>query len=133
MKFIKITQDYLDYQQKLYNSIGSWTEQALCRSKTFDNEDFFDTSEQALKILAKKYCFNCPVQRHCLYTSLVTNEIYGLWGGLTPKQRKLYLKYISIKAKENGIESIYWSEDLDAFFQKYSNPSRLKEVFPRNS
>lgn len=133
MKFIKITQDYLDYQQKLYNSISSWTEQASCRAKTFENEDFFDTSEQALKILAKKYCFNCPVQRHCLYTSLVTNEIYGLWGGLTPKQRKLYLKYIAITAKENGIDSTYWSEDLDAFFQKYSNPSRLKEVFPRNA
>lgn len=131
MKSIKITQEYLDYQQKLLSSINSWKDEAACKSVSFKKEDFFDTSETTLKLLAKKYCINCPVQRHCLYTSLVTNEIYGLWGGLTPKQRKLYYKYILISAQEHDVKSNYWNEDLNEIFQKYSSPSKIKEVFSK--
>jgi hypothetical protein len=134
VKTIKITPDYVDFQQKLYNSVASWKDEAACKSALFDNnEDFFDTSEPALKLLAKKYCYGCPVQGHCLYTSLVTNEVYGLWGALTPKQRKVYLKYIFITAQEQGIDTKYWNDELNVFFQKYSNPQKLKEVFPRIS
>lgn len=132
MKSIKITEEYLSYQQKLLNSIQSWKDESNCKT-TFLKEDFFSTSETVLKTLARKYCRNCPVQRHCLYTSLVTSEIYGLWGGLTPKQRKTYYNYILIKAQEAGIDVSVWSSDLNDIFQKYSNPPRIKEVFPINN
>lgn len=132
MKSIKITQDYVSYQQKLLNSIDSWKDEASCK-KASSKENFFDTSESSLKNLAKKYCRNCPVQRHCLYTSLVTSEIYGLWGGLTPKQRKTYYKYVLVKAQENDVSIDVWSSDLNDIFQKYSNPPRVKEVFPINN
>lgn len=132
MKSIKVTQEYLDYQQKLLNSINSWKDEAVCKSSQLKNEDFFDTSETSLKLLAKKYCNNCPVQRHCLYTSLVAGEVYGLWGGLTPKQRKIYFKYILITAQESGIDTTFWSSELDEHFQKNSNPTKVKQVISTN-
>jgi hypothetical protein len=132
VKSIKITEDYLQYQQKLLNSIHSWKDKASCHKVSFKNEDFFDTSEPALKLLSKKYCKSCPVQQHCLYTSLVTNEIYGLWGGLTPKQRRIYYKYILINAQERGLNISHWSKDLDEHFQSYSDSQKIKEVFPLN-
>lgn len=130
MKSIKVTQEYLDYQQKLLNSINSWKDEASCKSSLSKNEDFFDTSETSLKLLAKKYCNDCPVQRHCLYTSLVAGEVYGLWGGLTPKQRKIYLKYILITAQESGIDTTVWSSELDEYFQKNSNPTKVRQIIP---
>ena len=130
MKSIKITEEYLSYQQKLLNSISSWKDKASCKQNLSQSEDFFDTSDPALKILSKKYCRKCPVQQHCLYTSLVTNEVYGLWGGLTPKQRKVYYKYILINAQEHGIDTSYWSNELNEYFQLYSDPEKIQEVFP---
>jgi len=36
----------------------------------------------------KKLCQKCPVQNLCLEFALINDEIDGLWGGMTPKERK---------------------------------------------
>lgn len=126
MTLIRITPEYVEHQQYVLASINKWKDYSSCsaRSKT---EDFFDTSDAVLKTLAKKYCFNCPVRQNCLYTSLINQEVYGLWGGFTPRQRKTYFKYILSKASESGINTKNWSEQLDEYFKHYSNPELFTE------
>lgn len=36
---------------------------------------------------AKAFCQVCPVQRECLEFALVNDEQYGIWGGMTLKER----------------------------------------------
>ena len=38
--------------------------------------------------IAKKLCGQCPVKNLCLEFALVNEEDHGLWGGLTPAERK---------------------------------------------
>jgi WhiB family redox-sensing transcriptional regulator len=40
-------------------------------------------SRQAVKI-----CDACPVKEVCLEYALGNDEVWGIWGGLTPNQRK---------------------------------------------
>lgn len=37
---------------------------------------------------AKSICEGCPVQKQCLIQGL--HEEFGIWGGLTPEERKRY-------------------------------------------
>jgi WhiB family redox-sensing transcriptional regulator len=37
---------------------------------------------------AKKLCNECPVKTECLTFALANNEMFGIWGGLTPKERQ---------------------------------------------
>lgn len=47
--------------------------------------------KQAVEIkFVRKICFNCPVRRKCL--ELGMQEEYGIWGGLTEKERGLIKK-----------------------------------------
>ena len=36
---------------------------------------------------AKKLCNECPVKRECLQFAIVNNELYGIWGGLSYRER----------------------------------------------
>jgi WhiB family redox-sensing transcriptional regulator len=38
--------------------------------------------------LAKQLCAECPVQNLCLEYSLASEEMFGVWGGLTPTERR---------------------------------------------
>lgn len=37
---------------------------------------------------AKQVCAHCPVQQQCLQHALNVEEPYGVWGGLTPLERR---------------------------------------------
>lgn len=41
---------------------------------------------------AKIICNMCPFKTECLEYALAANEIYGVWGGLTPDERQKILK-----------------------------------------
>lgn len=45
-----------------------------------DTSSFYDE--------AKGLCSRCPVRAACLEHSLVEKERYGMWGGLTPIERR---------------------------------------------
>jgi WhiB family redox-sensing transcriptional regulator len=68
-----------------------WQEQGLCR--TYDNIIFFgDEGESELEKQnreqhAKSICKQCPVLDPCLEFAMETNQKYGIWGALTPKER----------------------------------------------
>jgi len=55
------------------------------------NED-----EHTMPRVAKKFCEECPVRQQCLEYALKVNEQYGVWGGLTAKERQ------ALRAKGRG-------------------------------
>lgn len=69
-----------------------WQEQAACRD--YDNVLFFgpdqgesEIEKQAREARAKVVCQSCPVAEPCLEFAMETNQKYGIWGGLTDKER----------------------------------------------
>lgn len=125
---INLSQTRRQSHQAKVNLNSKWQPLAACRN-TPPNEDFFDNKESALKLLSRKYCLTCPVRTQCLYMSLINEDQYGLWGSLTPKQRRYYLRQIYMYADDKGIPTHDWSEELDEVFQLFSSPSKLAEHF----
>ena len=68
-----------------------WQEDSACRD--FDNLLFFgeegesELEKQAREAKAKSVCRTCPVQEPCLEFAMDSNQKYGIWGGLTDKER----------------------------------------------
>jgi WhiB family transcriptional regulator, redox-sensing transcriptional regulator len=77
---------FMDYPEKL-----DWQDQAACRQ--YDNVLFFgeegesELEKQAREARAKSVCQRCPVSEPCLEFAMETNQKYGIWGGLTDKER----------------------------------------------
>jgi hypothetical protein len=60
---------------------------ALCGQT--DPEIFFpNTGDQGAAKKAKEICRQCEVQKDCLAWALANEEEFGVWGGLTPKERR---------------------------------------------
>lgn len=71
-------------QHTVHGERYSWQIDAACRG--VDAELFFPaTEEEALG--AKAVCDTCPVRLACLAFALERNERFGVWGGLTEKER----------------------------------------------
>ena len=62
----------------------SWQTEASCRG--VDAEIFFPATEDEA-VPAKAICDTCPVRLACLAFALERNEKFGVWGGLTEKER----------------------------------------------
>ena len=62
-----------------------WRDQAACTSIGIDV--MYATSAQGVAI-AKAQCFGCPVRAECLAYALDQNEVFGVWGGTDPEERK---------------------------------------------
>lgn len=63
----------------------SWQEDALCAQT--DPEDFHPDKGGSTRE-AKKVCAQCFVQAECLDWALTTNERFGIWGGLSERERR---------------------------------------------
>jgi WhiB family redox-sensing transcriptional regulator len=62
-----------------------WRDAALCQQA--DPEIFYPpTAEDAAA--AKRVCRNCTVQQECAEFALTRDDRYGVWGGLTPRERR---------------------------------------------
>lgn len=62
-----------------------WRERALCAQT--DPEAFFPDKGQPSKE-ARRICRRCPVRDDCLTDALANHERFGIWGGLTERQRR---------------------------------------------
>jgi WhiB family transcriptional regulator, redox-sensing transcriptional regulator len=67
----------------------SWLEQARCRG--LDPEQFFVRGAAQARP-ALRVCATCPVQEPCLTYALDNDIDFGVWGGLTERQRRSYLR-----------------------------------------
>jgi WhiB family transcriptional regulator, redox-sensing transcriptional regulator len=63
----------------------SWQERALCAQT--DPEAFFPEKGGSTRE-AKKVCVGCEVQRECLEYALMNDERFGIWGGLSERERR---------------------------------------------
>ena len=63
----------------------AWQRDALC-SQT-DPEAFFPEKGGSTRD-AKRICSGCDVQKQCLDYALANDERFGIWGGLSERERR---------------------------------------------
>ena len=62
-----------------------WQERALCAQT--DPEAFFPEKGGSTRE-AKKVCLSCDVRGDCLEYALLNDERFGIWGGLSERERR---------------------------------------------
>jgi len=62
-----------------------WQERALCAQT--DPEAFFPEKGGSTRE-AKKVCQTCEVRVECLEAALMKDERFGIWGGLSERERR---------------------------------------------
>ncbi len=62
-----------------------WQEKALCAQT--DPEAFFPEKGGSTRE-AKKVCLSCEVRADCLDYALKNDERFGIWGGLSERERR---------------------------------------------
>ena len=63
----------------------SWQERALCAQT--DPEAFFPEKGGSTRE-AKRVCTTCEVRDDCLEAALMNDERFGIWGGLSERERR---------------------------------------------
>lgn len=68
--------------------LGDWRDKARCREAPKEIADlFWEPTEGSISYsAAQKLCIECPVRAECLEANI--EELDGIFGGLTPKERK---------------------------------------------
>jgi WhiB family transcriptional regulator, redox-sensing transcriptional regulator len=87
----------------------AWVLKALCRST--DPDEFFVRGAAQRKATA--ICRHCPVVAECLAYALDNRVEFGVWGGMSERQRRALLK--------QHPEVVSWSE----FFAAQRWPTRV--------
>ena len=70
---------------------GGWQERALCAQT--DPEAFFPEKGGSTRE-AKKVCLSCEVRAECLEYALAHDERFGIWGGLSERERRKLKKRV---------------------------------------
>lgn len=73
---------------RFVNSNDGWREQAAC--KDISPDVFFPDGKGKHAEEAKEICAGCCVQQACLDEAVARNEHYGVFGGLTYRERLRY-------------------------------------------
>jgi WhiB family redox-sensing transcriptional regulator len=81
-----------------------WLERALCRSMG-PAQFFAESRDNRCYDAVKTLCKRCPVRAECLDSCMeqepVLSQEYGLWGGLTPKERRRVTRYAVVRTPGN--------------------------------
>ncbi|MFE7778151.1 WhiB family transcriptional regulator [Streptomyces sp. NPDC057445] len=70
------------------SAMAQWSENAACGST--DPEDLF--TDSAGQKRAKSLCMSCAVQTECLAEALDNHIEFGVWGGMTERERRALLR-----------------------------------------
>lgn len=77
------------YVTTVYDRPDDWRDLALCAQT--DPEIFFpDKGESSAQ--AKRVCMSCEVRAECLQDALDRGERFGIWGGLSERERRRVAK-----------------------------------------
>jgi WhiB family redox-sensing transcriptional regulator len=71
--------------QFLATAVDAWMASAVCAQT--DPETFYPDKGGTTRP-AKTTCADCPVKAECLEYALTHDERFGIWGGLSPQQRR---------------------------------------------
>ncbi len=91
-----------------------WTAASACRVS--DPDDLFVTG--AAQNRAKQVCLGCPVRTECLADALDNRVEFGVWGGMTERERRALLR------RRPGVTS--WSELLHSARTAHEQSARLR-------
>ena len=68
--------------------VVDWSKSARCRAS--DPDDLF--VQGAAQNRAKAVCMGCPVRTECLAEALDNEIEWGVWGGMTERERRAILR-----------------------------------------
>lgn len=71
-----------------FETSQSWTAQSACRNA--DPDELFVSG--AAQNRAKAVCMGCPVRTECLSDALDNRVEFGVWGGMTERERRALLR-----------------------------------------
>jgi WhiB family transcriptional regulator, redox-sensing transcriptional regulator len=100
--------------------ITDWTARAACKGT--DPDELF--VQGAAQNRAKLICRGCPVRTECLADALDNRIEFGVWGGMTERERRALLRRRS--------DVVSWRELLESARDKYesiSNELVASELF----
>jgi len=69
---------------------GRWNWRGAARCRTIDAEVLFVTG--AMQREARAFCRACPVRTECLAHALDHHIEFGVWGGMTERERRALLR-----------------------------------------
>lgn len=92
------------------NASAHWHTEAACR--TIDAEELF--AEGAEQRRAKALCTGCPVRIECLAEALDNRIEFGVWGGMTQRERRALLR------RRSDVAS--WREVLEEARRAHEQP-----------
>ena len=80
----------MEYQSTSLNNLLRlqelwWQEDANCKN---EDPDLFFPNRGASTKKAKEICNSCQVKEYCLEYSIVNAEKFGIWGGLSERERR---------------------------------------------
>lgn len=68
---------------------AEWAKQAACAQTSGDPDGLFVRGRE--QRVARAICAHCPVQAMCLADALDGRIEYGVWGGMTERERRALL------------------------------------------
>jgi hypothetical protein len=69
---------------------------------TTDPELWFQEQQGPTYRLARQLCQRCPVKASCLTMALENEEQFGMWGGLSPHERRRLKRQIGLHQRGRG-------------------------------
>ena len=73
----------------MFQDDQTWAAQAACA--TVEPDQLFGKGAEQRD--ARSLCFSCPVRMECLAEALNSESSFGVWGGLTERERRAMLRY----------------------------------------
>ncbi len=77
-----------------------WREYASCLGA---NKDLFFPDRGASTRVAKQICAGCQVRIECLEYAVVRGEKFGIWGGLSERERRKIRRQRAAEALERAV------------------------------
>ena len=78
----------------------SWQDRANCRGA---DADLFFPERGASTRTAKGICRECAVRAECLEFAIVNGEKFGIWGGLSERERRKIRRQRQIAARRRQV------------------------------
>ena len=72
----------------MFQDDQTWAAQAACA--TVEPDQLFGKGAEQRD--ARSLCFSCPVRMECLAEALNSEASFGVWGGLTERERRALLR-----------------------------------------
>lgn len=98
----------------------SWRDNAECKGV---NPDLFFPERGESTRPPKDWCKKCTVRQQCLDYAIENNERFGIWGGLSERERRAYRKHannVTFSSRNRGEATRDLRELLEALKKRAS-------------